>query len=133
MFCNQHHLNYSGNKLWARIFQTSLCQSLVLSLLAIHEFCDECRRHLSSSCCDLNSGRTWTSFFLFSRHAHLVILQQFLPSTSIISDVIASCHFWFVICFSSLKSLSSESRDEILFRGEGCDSSCICNARHIFC
>jgi hypothetical protein len=37
-----------------------------------------------------------------------------------------------VICFSSLKSLSSESRDEILFRGEGCDSSCICNARLIF-
>jgi hypothetical protein len=37
-----------------------------------------------------------------------------------------------VICFSSLKSLSSESRDEILFRGEGCDSSCACNARHIF-
>jgi hypothetical protein len=25
-----------------------------------------------------------------------------------------------------LKSLSSESRDEILFRGEGCDSSCTC-------
>jgi hypothetical protein len=37
-----------------------------------------------------------------------------------------------MICFSSLKSLSSESRDEILFRGEGCDSSCTCNARHIF-
>jgi hypothetical protein len=32
-----------------------------------------------------------------------------------------------VNCFSSLKSLSSESRDEIHFRGEGCDSSCICN------
>jgi hypothetical protein len=37
-----------------------------------------------------------------------------------------------VICFSSLKSLSSESQDEILFRGEGCDSSCTCNVRHIF-
>jgi hypothetical protein len=31
-----------------------------------------------------------------------------------------------MICFSSLKSLSSESRDEIIFRGEGCDSSCAC-------
>jgi hypothetical protein len=37
-----------------------------------------------------------------------------------------------MICFSPIKSLSSESRDEILFRGEGCDSSCTCNARHIF-
>jgi hypothetical protein len=35
-----------------------------------------------------------------------------------------SCHFWWMICFSSLKSLSSESRDEILFRGEGCDNLC---------
>jgi hypothetical protein len=50
MFYNQPHLNHSGNKLWARIFQTSLCQSLVLSLLVIHEFCDECHRHLSSLC-----------------------------------------------------------------------------------
>jgi hypothetical protein len=24
MFCNQHHLNHSGNKLWAGMFQTSL-------------------------------------------------------------------------------------------------------------
>jgi hypothetical protein len=31
-----------------------------------------------------------------------------------------------MICFSSLKSFSSESWDEILFRGEGCDSSCAC-------
>jgi hypothetical protein len=36
------------------------------------------------------------------------------------------CHFWCVIHFSSPYSLSSESRDEILFRGGGCDSSCIC-------
>jgi hypothetical protein len=49
MFCKQHHLNHSGNKLWAGMFQTWLRQSLVLSSLAIHQFCDECRRHLSSS------------------------------------------------------------------------------------
>jgi hypothetical protein len=106
MFCNQHHPNYSGNKLWAGMFQTSLInQSLVLSSLAIHKFCDECRRHLSSSCCDLSSMRTWSPFFLFSCHTHLVILQRLLPSTSILSDEIASCHFWRVICFSSIKSL----------------------------
>jgi hypothetical protein len=31
-----------------------------------------------------------------------------------------------MICFSPIKSLSSESRDEIHFRGQGCDSSCAC-------
>jgi hypothetical protein len=67
-----------------------------------------------------------------SRYTHLVILQRLLPSTSTFSGVITLCHFWWVICFSSLKSLSSESRDEILFRGEGCDSSCTCNVRYIF-
>jgi hypothetical protein len=120
MFCNQNHPNHSGNKLWAGMFQTSLInQSLVLSSLAIHKFCDECRRYLSSSCCDLSSMRTWSPFFLLSchthpgtiypcsRHTHLVILQRLLPSTSILSGVIASCHFWWVICFSSIKSLSS--------------------------
>jgi hypothetical protein len=62
----------------------------------------------------------------FSRHTHLVILQWLLPSTLISSGVIVSCYFWWVIYFSSLQSLSSESRDEILFSGEGCDSSCVC-------
>jgi hypothetical protein len=32
----------------------------VLSSLAIHELCDECRRHLSLSCGDLSSGKTWS-------------------------------------------------------------------------
>jgi hypothetical protein len=36
MFCNQHHLNHSGNKLWAGMFQTSLinlsCYSRLLSM-----------------------------------------------------------------------------------------------------
>jgi hypothetical protein len=31
-----------------------------------------------------------------------------------------------------LRVFCPESRDEILFRGEGCDSLCTCNARHIF-
>jgi hypothetical protein len=139
MFCNQYHLNHSGNKLWAEMYQTSLVtQSFVLSLLAINEFCDKCRRHLSSLCCDLSSMRIWSPFpllschthpctiYLCSRHTHLVILQRLLPSTSTFSGVIVSCYFWWVICFSSLQSLSSESQDEILFRGGGCDSSCAC-------
>jgi hypothetical protein len=145
MFCNQHHPNHSGDKLWAEMFQTSLVtQSLVLFSLAIRELCDECHRHLSSLCCNLNSMRTWSPFSLFSRQIHpctiypcscytyLVIPQRFLPSTSIFSGVIVPCYFWWVICFSPIKSLSSKSRDEILFRGEGCDSPYTCNARHIF-
>jgi hypothetical protein len=54
-------------------------------------------------------------------HQHQSSLVWLLPATF---DV------WFA--FLTLKSLSSESRDEILFRGGGCDSSCTCNARHIF-
>jgi hypothetical protein len=118
LFCNQHHLNYSDNKLWARIFQTSLCQSLVLSILVTHEFCDECHRHLSSSC----------TISSYSRYTLLAMLSS---STSIFSSSIASCHFLIGSCFSSNKSLSSESRDEILFRGGGCDSSCTCNTKYI--
>jgi hypothetical protein len=145
MFCNQYHSNYLNNKLWAEMFQTSLisllCYPHLLSMSSMMNVTDIYHLHD----CDLNSIKTWSPFSLFSHHTHpctiylrsrhtpLVILQRLLSSTSIFSGVIASCYFWYVIYFSSLKSLSSESRDEILFRGEGCDSSCICNARHIFC
>jgi hypothetical protein len=118
--CSQHYPRHSSNKPWAGMFQTSLVnQSLVLSSLAIHKFCDECRQHLSSSCCDLNSMRTWSPSSFFSRHTHpctiypclrythLVILHRFLSSTSIFFGVIDSCHLWWVNCFSSIKSLSS--------------------------
>jgi hypothetical protein len=37
-----------------------------------------------------------------------------------------------MIWFSPIKSLSSESRDEILFRGEGCDSSITCKLGILF-
>jgi hypothetical protein len=157
MFCNQYHLNHSDNKLWAEMFQTSLISLLCYLYLLSPKFCDECHRYISSSCCDLILwsqlyenlitflslfslySSTYNLFMLkspikskgFSRHTHLVILQWLLPSTLISSGVIVSCYFWWMICFSSLKSLSSESRDEILFRGGGCDSSCTCNTRLI--
>jgi hypothetical protein len=143
MFCNNIIQNYLSNKLWARTFQTSLCQSLVLSLLIVHKFCDECHRHLSFSWLISILWEFDHLSFSFlvklihiypcSRYTHLATLQRFLPSASTFSGVIVFCCFCWVICFSSLKSLSFESRDEILFRGEGCDSSCICNARNIFC
>jgi hypothetical protein len=103
--CNQHYQSYSDNELWAKNVSNITYQSLVLSSLAIHEFCDECHRHLSSSCGDLSSIRTWSPFSLLSchthpctiypcsRYTHLVILQRLLPSTSTFSGVIAFCHF----------------------------------------
>jgi hypothetical protein len=115
MFCNQHYPNHLCNKLSAGVFPNITYQSLVLSSLAIHKFCDEYRRHLSSSCCDLSSMRTWSLFSLFScqihpyiiylcsRHTYLVILQRLLPSTSIFSGVIVSYHFWWVIASLPLR------------------------------
>jgi hypothetical protein len=114
MFCNQHRLNHSDNKFWAEMFQTSLCQSLVLFWLANHKFCDECHRHLSSSWLWSQFYKNLiTFFFLISSyvndfyHQHQSSLEWLFPITF---DV------WFA--FLPLKSLSSESRDEILFRGE---------------
>jgi hypothetical protein len=90
MFCNQHHLNHSDNKLWAEMFQTSLISLLCYLYLLSTKFCDECRWHLSSLCCDLSSMRTWSPFSLFSCQTHpytiypcshytyLIILQRLL-------------------------------------------------------
>jgi hypothetical protein len=149
-YINRHVLQSTSSKIIQVINSEQECLKHHLSiscaiLIPIHKLCDECRRHLSSPCCDFSSMRIWSPFTLFSRqthpciiypsfrYIHLAILQWLLPSTSSFSGVIAFCHFWWVICFSSLQSLSSESRDEILFRGGGCDSSCICDARQIFC
>jgi hypothetical protein len=43
-----------------------LCYLYLLST----KFCDECRWHLSSLCCDLSSMRIWSPFSLFSRQTH---------------------------------------------------------------
>jgi hypothetical protein len=154
MFCNQYHLNHSDNKLWAEMFQTSLISLLCYLYLLSPKFCDECHRHLSSSCCDLilwsqlyENLITFLSLFsLYSSTYNLFILKspikskgfsRHTPMTFTININLFRCDCFLlllmVICFSSLKSLSSESRDEILFRGEGCDSSSTCNVRHIFC
>jgi hypothetical protein len=133
IFCNQYHLNYSGNKLWAKMFQTSLVTpSFVLSSLAIHKFCDECHRHLSSSwlwsqfCENLI---TFSSLILLNSSMYNLFMLSL--STSIFSSVIAFCHFWCVICFSSLKESFVRISGRDSFRGEGCDSSCTCNTRYI--
>jgi hypothetical protein len=151
MFCNQPHLNHSDNKFWARMFQTSpsnlLCYPHLLSMSFVMNVADIYHRHG-----DLNFMRTWSPFSFFSRHTHslcqllchrqsidalVVLLSSYSNGfyhqhqSSLVWLPFVTFDVWFA--FLPLKSLSSESRDEILFRGEGCDSSCICNARQIFC
>jgi hypothetical protein len=50
MFCNQHYLNYLGNKLWARMFQISLinllCYPHLLSLSFVINVADIYRPHV---------------------------------------------------------------------------------------
>jgi hypothetical protein len=74
MFYNQYHLNHSDNKLWARMFQTSLINlSYYLHLLSISflmNITDIYRPHVVISCCDLNSWKTWSPFSLFSHQTH---------------------------------------------------------------
>jgi hypothetical protein len=127
------------------MFQTSLInQSFVLSSLTIHKFCDECRRHLSSSCHNLSSMRTWSPFFLFSpqthpctiylfsRHTYLIILNGFYhqPQVSLVWLLFATSDGWFASL--PLRVFRPESRDEILLRGEGCDSSITCKLGILF-
>jgi hypothetical protein len=50
MFCNQHHPNYSDNKLWAGMFQTSLinllCYPHLLSMSFVMNVADIYRPHV---------------------------------------------------------------------------------------
>jgi hypothetical protein len=142
MFCNQPHLNHSGNKLWAEMFQTSLINLsyyphllsislwwmsptfIVLMLwshvviLVLWEF-----DHLSLSSLvkliHVQSIHALVILILSNSngfyHQHQPSLVWLLPATS---------DEWFASL--PLRVLRPKSRDEILFRGEGCDSSCVC-------
>jgi hypothetical protein len=50
MFCNQHHLNHSDNKLWAEMFQTSLinflCYTHLLSMSFVMNVTDIYHPHV---------------------------------------------------------------------------------------
>jgi hypothetical protein len=130
MFCNQHHPTHWNNNLWARMFQTSLngllCYPYLLSINCVMDVTDIYHKRTRSPFSHFSHQTHPCTIHLYSCHTHLVIFQRLLRSTSTFSGVIAFCYFWWVIYFSSLQSLSSESRDEILFRGDGCDSSCAC-------
>jgi hypothetical protein len=147
MFYNQYHLNYSDNELWAGIFRTSfinllfyphlLSMSFVMSVSVANTY----RSHVM-----ILALRELDYLFLSylvilihvqSIHALVILILSYSNDfyhqhqSSLVWLLPATSNVWFA--FLPLQSLSSESRDEILFRGEGCDSSCICNARQIFC
>jgi hypothetical protein len=130
MFCNQHHLNHSGNKLWARMFQTSLVNLLyyphLLSMSFVMNVADIYHRHVMISA-------LWEFDHLFlsylvklicvqSLHALVILISTYSNGfyrqhqSSLVWLLPATFDGWFA--FLPLKSLSSESRDEILFRGE---------------
>jgi hypothetical protein len=140
MFCNQHHLNYSDNKLWAEMFRTSfinlLCYLHLLSISFVMNVADIYHPHVVIS---ILWELDHLSFFslvklIYVQSLHVLVIlisscSRHQPQSSLVW--LLPVIFWFVFCFSSLKSLSSESRDEILFRRGGCDSSCTCNTRYI--
>jgi hypothetical protein len=149
MFCNQHHLNHSGNKLWAGMFQTSVINlsyySHLLSISCVMNVADIYRPHIVISCCDLSSMRTWSPplssliklNYVQSIHALVMLISSYSNGfyhqhqVSPVWLLLATFDEWFTSL--PLRVFHPESRDEILFRGGGCDSSCTCNARHIFC
>jgi hypothetical protein len=72
MFYNQSHPNHSGNKLWARMFQTSFiklsCYPHLLSMSFVMNVTDIYHPHD----CDLNSIKTWSPFPLLSCHTPMI-------------------------------------------------------------
>jgi hypothetical protein len=134
MFCNQYPSNYLGNKFWAGMFHTSLINLLwylyLLSISFVMNVADIYRPHIVILA-------LWGFDHLFLFYLVKLIYVQSLQKVILISScsrhpsqsslmwlLFATFDVWFA--FLPLKSLSSESRDEILFRGGGCDSSCVC-------
>jgi len=104
------------------MFQTPLVnQSLVLSSLTIHKSCDESRRHLFSSCCDLSSMRTWSpcliiilcfvwSFLLDRKTLHHSVIQSSWRAVQESSSGVclkASLSFWCVPSYLQVEAPSS--------------------------
>jgi hypothetical protein len=142
MFYNLQHLNHLDNKLWAGMFQTSLINlsyySRLLSISFLMNVADIYRPHVVILALwefdHLFFSYLVKLIYVQSFHALVVLISscsRHQPQSSLVWLLFATFDVWFA--FLPLKSLSSESRDEILFRGGGCDSSCICNARQVIC
>jgi hypothetical protein len=138
MFCNQHHLNHSSNKLWAGMFQTSLINLSyyphLLSISFVMNVADIYHPHVVILA-------LWELDHLsFSSLVKLIHVQSIYALVILISSYSNGFYHqpqvslvWLLPVTSSFSTKSlpfrvfrSESRDEILFRGEGCDSSCTC-------
>jgi hypothetical protein len=145
MFYNQHHPNYSGNKLWAGMFQTSLINllyySYLLSISFVMNVADIYHPHVVILALwgfdHLSLSYLVKLIHVRSIHALVILIPLYFNGFSRQHQVSLMWLFpttfdeWFASL--PLRVFRPESRDEILFRGEGCDSSCTCNARHIFC
>jgi hypothetical protein len=148
MFCNQHHLNHLGNKLWARVFQTSLinllCYPHLLSLSLVINVADIYRPHIVISWCDLNSMRTWSPFSPFpqllhiqSIHAFIILISSYSngfyhqPQVSLVWLLFVTSDRWFASL--PLRVFRPNLGTRFFLGGGGCDSSCIWDVRHIFC
>jgi hypothetical protein len=138
MFCNQHHPNYSDNRLWAGIFHTSLihlsCYSHLLFISFVMNVADIYHRHVVTLTIWELDHLSLSSLVILihvqSIHVFVILILSYSNDfyyqhqSSLVWLLPATFDVWFA--FLPLKSLSSESRDEILFRGEGCDSSITC-------
>jgi hypothetical protein len=134
MFCNQHHLNHSGNKLWAGMFQTSLinlsCYSHLLSISCVMNVADIYRPNVVISTLweldHLSLSSLIKLIHVQSIHALVILILSYSNGfyhqhqPSLVWLLFATSNGWFTS--RPLRVFRPDSRDEILFRGEGCDS-----------
>jgi hypothetical protein len=86
MFYNLHHLRQSNNELWARMFQTSFCRSLVLSSLALGKL-----DHFSLS-------SLIKIIHIQSIHALVILISSCFrhqPQSSLVWLLLATFNVWF--------------------------------------
>jgi hypothetical protein len=133
MFCNQYHPNHSGNKLWAGMFQTSLINLSYYSHWLFISFVMNVANIYRPQVVIL---ALWEldhlSLFYLVKLIHVQSIHVLVILISSYSNDNQSSLVWLLPAifdgwFASLplRVFRPESRDEILFRGQGCDSSCI--------
>jgi hypothetical protein len=144
MFCNQHHPNYTGNKLWAGMFQTSLINLSyyphLLSISFVMNVANIYRPHVVILALWELDHLSFSSLVILihvqSIHALIILILSYSNGfyhqhqSSLVWLLPATFDGWFASL--PLKIFRPETRDEILFRGEGCDSSCTCNLGTLF-
>jgi hypothetical protein len=144
MFCNQHDSNHSGNKLWAGMFQTSLINLSyyphLLSISFVMNVADIYRPHVIILALweldHLSLSYLVKLIHVQSIYALVILISSYSngfyhqPQVSLVWLLFPTFDGWFASLL--LRVFRPESRDEILFRGEGCDSSCTCKLGTLF-